>query len=66
MRIDCYEPIVAPRFWIEAELTDSRGRTSLVTTRVLQDDVLAVYGLTTVRSVDEEPLPTGPSTGSAP
>src|SRR5579875_2827053 len=51
MRIDYFEPILGPRFVIESQLEKQRGRTIFVTTRFLQDDVLAVFALTTMREV---------------
>lgn len=52
MRIDYFEPITGPRFIIDVEVEHRRGKTSLVATRMYQDDVLATYALTTLRSVD--------------
>ncbi len=37
---------------MEAEVVNQRGRTSLVAMRMLQDDVTAVYALTTLRTTD--------------
>jgi acyl-coenzyme A thioesterase PaaI-like protein len=54
MRVDYFEPIVGPRFVIEAEVAHRRGRTSLVTTRMIQHDVIATYALTTLRTTDVE------------
>ena len=53
MRVDYYEPILGPRFIIHADLEHRRGRTHLVTTRMFQDDVLAVFAVTTLRQLDE-------------
>lgn len=52
MRIDYYEPVVEPRFQIEAVLEHRRGRTHLVTTKMWQKGTLAVFALTTMRSLD--------------
>jgi len=52
MRIDYFEPLVGPRFVMEAEVVNQRGKTSLVAMRMLQDDVTAVYALTTLRTTD--------------
>ena len=51
MRIDYFEPILGPRFEIDSVLEKSRGRTRFVTSRFFQDDVLAVYSVTTIREV---------------
>jgi acyl-coenzyme A thioesterase PaaI-like protein len=51
MRIDYLEPILGPDFVIESRLEKSRGRTSFVVSRFLQDDDLAVHALTTIRAV---------------
>jgi acyl-coenzyme A thioesterase PaaI-like protein len=54
MRIDYFEPITGPRFGIESRVEKQRGRTSFVATRFLQDGVLAVHALTTMREVDRD------------
>jgi acyl-coenzyme A thioesterase PaaI-like protein len=51
MRVDYFEPITGPRFVMESRLEKRRGRTLFVSTRFLQDDVLAVFALTTMREV---------------
>jgi len=51
MRIDYFEPILGPRFVIDSRREKQRGRTILVLTRFLQDDVLAVLAATTLREV---------------
>jgi len=52
MRIDYFEPIVGPQFWIDSELIKSRGRTRVVATRFYDpEDVLAVYAFTTIREM---------------
>ncbi|MEM9894192.1 MAG: PaaI family thioesterase [Actinomycetota bacterium] len=52
MRIDYYEPVVGPRFQVEATVEHRRGRTYLVTTKMRQEGTLAVFALTTLRSQD--------------
>jgi len=52
MRIDYFEPILGPRFTIEANVEHRRGKTWLVATRMYQDDLLAAYALTTLRTSD--------------
>ena len=54
MRIDYYEPIVGPRFIIEAQVEHRRGKTSTVTVRMFQDELLAVYAYTTLRTTELE------------
>ncbi|MET1003740.1 MAG: hotdog domain-containing protein [Acidimicrobiia bacterium] len=49
MRVDYFEPITGPRFVVESRMEKQRGRMFFVNTRFLQDDVLAVYALTTMR-----------------
>lgn len=51
MRVDYFEPIVGPRFAIESVEERRRGRTHFVATRFFQDEVLAVFALTTMREV---------------
>jgi acyl-coenzyme A thioesterase PaaI-like protein len=51
MRVDYFDPIVGPRFVIESVEERRRGRTHFVATRFFQDDVLAVYAITTMREV---------------
>lgn len=54
MRVDFFEPIVGPEFWIESSLIKRRGRTNFVETRFFDpDDTLAALALTTMR----EPAP---------
>lgn len=52
MRIDYFEPITGPNFALEATIENQRGRNFLVTTRMVQDDLLATYALTTLRRTD--------------
>jgi acyl-coenzyme A thioesterase PaaI-like protein len=51
MKIDYFEPILGPRFIIDSRREKQRGRTHVVLTRFLQDDVLAVLAATTLREV---------------
>ena len=52
MRVDYFEPITGPRFVVESRMEKQRGRMFFVNTRFLQDDVLAVYALTTMREAN--------------
>ncbi len=52
MRVDYYEPIVGPRFLIEAKVEHRRGKTSTVVVKMYQDDLLATYAYTTLRTTD--------------
>lgn len=54
MRIDYLEPVFGPRFLIDVEVENQRGRSFLVVCRMIQDDVLATYALTTLRRTDIE------------
>lgn len=52
MRLDYFEPIVGPNFWIESQLIKSRGRTRVVETRFFDpEEVLAVIAFTTIREM---------------
>ncbi len=52
MRLDYFEPIVGPNFWIESQLIKSRGRTRVVETRFFDpEEVLAVFAFTTIREM---------------
>lgn len=51
MRIDYFEPITGPEFSIESRLVKARGRTHFVETRFLQEEVLAVFAVTTLRAI---------------
>ena len=52
MRVDFFEPIVGPEFWIESRLVKKRGRTNFVETRFFDPgDTLAVFALTTMREI---------------
>ncbi|MDH3681590.1 MAG: hypothetical protein OEV40_16765, partial [Acidimicrobiia bacterium] len=59
MRIDYLEPIVGPRFTIEALVEHRRGATSLVATRMFQGEALAAYALTTMRALELQDRPGG-------
>lgn len=51
MRIDYFEPITGPEFSIESRMVKARGRTQFVETRFFQDEVLAVFAVTTLRVI---------------
>ncbi len=52
MRVDYFEPIVGPEFFIESQLVKRRGRTHFVETRFFDPaDSLAVYAVTTMREM---------------
>ena len=55
MRVDYYEPIMGPRFVIESTVEHRRGKNWLVVVKMFQDDVLAAYAVTTLRSTG--PIP---------
>ena len=55
MRLDYFEPVLGPRFLIEAEVENRRGKNFLVVVKMFQGDALAAYALTTLRSTG--PLP---------
>ena len=52
MRVDYFEPITGPRFVVESHMEKQRNRMYFVNTRFFQDDVLAVYALTTMREAN--------------
>jgi acyl-coenzyme A thioesterase PaaI-like protein len=57
MRIDYFEPVVGPRFLIECEVRNCRGRIYLVETRFRdQAETLLVLAITTLR-LSERPAP---------
>ena len=60
MRVDYFEPITGPRFRAASTLERRRGRTLFVATRFFQGDELAVFALTTMRS-----MPVGQPLGDA-
>ena len=49
MRLDYFEAITRTPFRVTSEVIHRRGETRLVACNMFQDDVLAVYGLTTMR-----------------
>ena len=52
LRVDYFEPIVGPNFWIDSRLVKRRGRTNFVETRFFDpQDTLAAFALTTMREV---------------
>lgn len=51
MRCDYFEPIVEDTFTIRGELINRRGRTSLVSCKFLQGEVLAAHAITTIREL---------------
>lgn len=53
MRIDYFEPVVGPRFILEARVENQRGRNYLVSSRMIQDDKIATFALTTLRATDD-------------
>lgn len=61
MRLDYFEPIVGPTFWIESTLVKARGRTRAVDTRFYDpEDTLAVFALTLIREMPlDRPLGDG-------
>jgi acyl-coenzyme A thioesterase PaaI-like protein len=51
MRCDYFEPIVQERFTITGEIVNRRGLTCLVSTKFLQDGVMAAHAVTTIREL---------------
>ncbi len=53
MRVDYFDPVLGPRFTIEARIVRERGRTVMVETRFIDpgDGKLLVFALTTLRRV---------------
>jgi acyl-coenzyme A thioesterase PaaI-like protein len=52
MRVDYFEPVTGPRFFIQSTLVNQRGRMCFVETRFLSlDDKLLVFALTTMRRI---------------
>jgi len=63
MRIDYFEPVWGPRFAIECEIRNQRGRMHLVETRFRDNEgTLLLFAITTIRAVD---LPKEPPTNLA-
>jgi len=53
MRVDYFEPIVGPTFFMESRHVKKRGRTHFVETRFFDpEDTLAVFAITTLREVN--------------
>ena len=51
MRCDYFEPIVNDRFLITGEIVNRRGLTCLVSTKFLQDGIMAAHAVTTIREI---------------
>ncbi len=56
MRCDYFEPIIG-QFIIRGELVNTRGLTSLVSTKFFQGETMAAHALTTLRQMPEVPMP---------
>lgn len=54
MRCDYFEPIVDAQFTIRGEIVNRRGRTLLVATSFLQDEVMAAHAITTIREMPHD------------
>jgi acyl-coenzyme A thioesterase PaaI-like protein len=53
MRIDYFEPVFGPRFFIECEVRNQRGRMYLVETRFRDaGGTLLLFAITTIRATD--------------
>jgi acyl-coenzyme A thioesterase PaaI-like protein len=53
MRIDYFEPVIGPRFFLECEVRNQRGRTYLVETRFRDDaSTLLLFAITTIRATE--------------
>ncbi|HYD50702.1 MAG TPA: PaaI family thioesterase [Terriglobales bacterium] len=60
MRVDYFEPVVAPSFVIESELLHERGRNSFVEVKFFDArQRLAVFAVTTMRKLSDGPSATG-------
>lgn len=53
MRIDYYEPVLGPTFEIEGTMIHERGKTKVITVRMIDAGKLAVHALTTLRVLDD-------------
>jgi len=53
MRCDYFEPIMNETFAIRGEIVNQRGLTSLVSTKFIQDDILAAHAITTIRALPQ-------------
>ncbi|HKC51789.1 MAG TPA: PaaI family thioesterase [Myxococcota bacterium] len=53
MRVDYFDPVTGPRFWLESRIVRERGRTVMIETRFVDpaDGKLLVFALTTLRRV---------------
>ena len=52
MRVDYFEPVTGPRFFMESTLVNERGRMCFIETRFLDaDGKLLVFALTTLRKI---------------
>ncbi len=52
MRVDYFEPVTGPRFFMQSSLVNQRGRMCFVETRFLDaDGKLLVFALTTMRRI---------------
>jgi acyl-coenzyme A thioesterase PaaI-like protein len=53
MRVDYFDPVTGPRFFLESRVVRERGRTVMIETRFLDpgDGKLLVFALTTLRRV---------------
>ncbi|HTO55433.1 MAG TPA: PaaI family thioesterase [Myxococcota bacterium] len=53
MRVDYFDPVIGPRFHLEARIVRERGRTVMIETRFVDpaDGTLLVFALTTLRRV---------------
>ena len=53
MRLDYFEPVAGPRFFIECEIRNRRGRNLLVETRFINTDgKMALFAVTTLRELE--------------
>jgi acyl-coenzyme A thioesterase PaaI-like protein len=53
MRLDYFEPVVGPRFFVECEIRNRRGRMHLVETRFRDTEgTLLVFAITTIRTTE--------------
>ena len=58
MRIDYFEPVFGPRFFVECEVRNQRGRNYLVETRFRDDAAtLLLFAITTIRATDVAETP---------
>lgn len=65
MRIDYFEPVLGPRFFIECEVRNRRGRIYLVETRFRDAaQTLLLFAITTLRLTDPNSAATAPDPGA--